>query len=104
LSGFVKQEDLPYFLRELTEGYRYIHPCVSPNKRDSQGLPLRLDWARYAARFEVLMDERTPDAPTARVRKQPCRCAAATLTRHCRLSPSGRRARLNVEIIHLEGR
>jgi len=33
LSGFAKQEDLPYFLCELADGCEYLHmPALAPTK------------------------------------------------------------------------
>jgi len=59
LSGFAKQEDLLYFLRELADGCQYLHlPILAPTKDILKDYRDVGDWERYAARFEQLMDER----------------------------------------------
>jgi uncharacterized protein (DUF488 family) len=59
LSGFAKQEDLAYFLSRLAGGCRYVHlPELAPTKEILDDFRADSDWARYAARFEALMDER----------------------------------------------
>lgn len=59
LSGFAKQEDLPYFLRELADGCEYIHaPLLAPTKEILKDYRADHDWPRYVFRFERLMDER----------------------------------------------
>jgi uncharacterized protein (DUF488 family) len=59
LAGFAKQEDLPYFLRELSNGCQYIHlPLLAPTKEILEDYRKDGDWLRYVERFESLMDER----------------------------------------------
>jgi uncharacterized protein (DUF488 family) len=59
LSGFAKQEDLPYFLSELAAGCQYIHiPELAPTKELLKDYRAGLDWGQYVERFEKLMDER----------------------------------------------
>ena len=59
LSGFAKQEDLPYFLSELAEGCQYVHrPELAPTKELLKDYRADGDWPRYVTRFEQLMDER----------------------------------------------
>ncbi len=59
LSGFAKQEDLPYFLRELAGGCGYVHlPELAPTKEILKQYREDGDWPAYVARFEQLMDER----------------------------------------------
>ena len=59
LSGFAKQENLPYFLRELAAGCQYVHlPILAPTKEILKDYRSDDDWPRYEARFEQLMDER----------------------------------------------
>ena len=59
LAGFAKQEDLPYFLRELSNGCRYTHlPLLAPTKEILEGYRNDGDWQRYVTCFESLMDER----------------------------------------------
>ena len=60
LSGFAKQEDLAYFLRELAGGCAYLHePLLAPTDEILKAYRADHDWARYAAEFERLMDERS---------------------------------------------
>ena len=59
LAGFARQEDLPYFLRELANGCAYEHrPELAPTKELLKTYRADGDWPRYVARFEALMDER----------------------------------------------
>ena len=66
LSGFAKQEDLPYFLSRLANGCRYIHlPELAPTKEILEDYRSGLSWTQYEQRFLALMDERLiPDALT----------------------------------------
>ncbi len=64
LSGFAKQEDLPYFLHELADGCGYVHlPMLAPTKEILKDYRDDGDWPRYVTRFEQLMDER--DVPNS---------------------------------------
>jgi uncharacterized protein (DUF488 family) len=59
LSGFARQDDLPYFLRELAGGCEYVHfPELAPTKEILDEYRKDKDWLRYVTRFELLMDER----------------------------------------------
>jgi uncharacterized protein (DUF488 family) len=59
LSGFAKQEDLPYFLTHLADGCEYLYlPELAPTKEILSEYRLDSDWARYERRFKRLMDER----------------------------------------------
>lgn len=59
LAGFARQENLPYFLRQLAEGCHYVHrPELAPTKEILKGYRADGDWPRYVACFEALMDER----------------------------------------------
>ena len=59
LSGFAKQDDLPYFLSRLADGCEYIHmPVLAPTEEILTDYRSDGDWLRYATRFEALMDER----------------------------------------------
>jgi uncharacterized protein (DUF488 family) len=59
LAGFAKKEDLPYFLRELSNGCLYTHlPLLAPTKEILEDYRADRDWSRYVERFERLMDER----------------------------------------------
>jgi len=64
LSGFARQDDLPYFLRALADGCTYLHlPELAPTKEILDEYRADGDWLRYVTRFEKLMDER--GIPTA---------------------------------------
>jgi uncharacterized protein (DUF488 family) len=59
LSGFARQEDLPYFLYELAGHCQYLYlPVLAPTKEIMRDYRQDGNWPRYAARFEALMDER----------------------------------------------
>ncbi|OGO31568.1 MAG: hypothetical protein A2Z16_04075 [Chloroflexi bacterium RBG_16_54_18] len=59
LSGFAKQEDLPYFLSRLADGCQYIHlPELAPTKEILEDYRSGLSWMQYEQRFQALMDER----------------------------------------------
>ena len=59
LSGFAKQEDLPYFLTHLADGCGYLHLAeLAPTKEILSEYRSDSDWARYERRFNQLMDER----------------------------------------------
>jgi len=59
LSGFAKQEDLPYFLKRLANNCQYVHlPDLAPTKEVLEAYRITSDWELYAKRFEALMDER----------------------------------------------
>jgi uncharacterized protein (DUF488 family) len=59
LSGFARQEDLPYFLSLLADGCAYAYmPELAPTKEILKEYRAGGDWPRYVARFEALMDER----------------------------------------------
>ena len=64
LSGFAKQDDLPYFLHELAGGCAYQHlPLLAPTKEILEGYRNDGDWLAYEKRFETLLDERgIPDS------------------------------------------
>jgi uncharacterized protein (DUF488 family) len=58
LAGFAKQEDLTYFLAHLLD-CEYGHMGVlAPTKEILSGYRRHHNWARYAERFEALMDQR----------------------------------------------
>ena len=59
LSGFAKQEDLPYFLSRLASGCQYVYmPELAPTKEILDDYRSGKDWPGYEARFLALMDER----------------------------------------------
>ncbi len=59
LSGFAKQADLAFFLRELC-GMDYVHmPVFSPTPAMFQGIrKLHRHWPTYEREFRALMEER----------------------------------------------
>lgn len=64
LSGFAKQDDLPYFLSKLAGDCQYIYlPELAPTREILEDYRKDSDWNRYMTRFETLMDER--DIPRA---------------------------------------
>ncbi len=59
LSGFARQEDLPYFLEELANHCRYIYmPVLAPTKEIMHAYRSSGDWLEYSRKFEDLLDER----------------------------------------------
>ncbi len=59
LSGFAKQNDLPYLLANLAANCRYVYqPELAPTKEILTDYRKNGDWQEYAVRFEALMDER----------------------------------------------
>ena len=59
LSGFARQEDLPYFLHELAGQCQYLYlPVLAPTEEMMKEYRKDGDWVRYASRFEALLDER----------------------------------------------
>ena len=59
LSGFAKQDDLPYFLTHLADGCSYLHlPELAPTKEILSDYRSDFDWARYERRFIKLLEER----------------------------------------------
>jgi uncharacterized protein (DUF488 family) len=63
LSGFAKQDDLPYFLARLADGCQYVYlPHLAPTKEILSDYRADSDWNRYFQRFEALMDERNVPA------------------------------------------
>jgi len=59
LSGFAKQDDLAWFLREIC-GIEYVHvPSLAPTQALlSDYRKKRIDWDTYEVRFLNLMNER----------------------------------------------
>jgi uncharacterized protein (DUF488 family) len=108
LSGFTKQEDLPYFLRELATGCQYTYlPALAPTKEILEDYRKDGDWLRYTERFQKLMSERlVPESlDRAMFEKTPCclLCSEATPEKcHRRLVAERLAASWpNLEIIHL---
>ena len=108
LSGFARQEDLPYFLRQLAAGCAYVHwPELAPTKEILKDYRADGDWPRYVARFEALLDERNIPAALERAEfeSQACclLCSEATPEQcHRRLVAERLAAHWpNVAIVHL---
>ncbi len=58
LSGFAKQQDLPYFLKRMLD-CEYSHwPTMAPNADILDTYRQDKDWAAYETRFKALLDER----------------------------------------------
>jgi len=108
LAGFAKQEDLPYFLRELAAGCMYVHmPELAPTKEILKDYHDDHDWSRYAHRFERLMDERNIPAQLDRAmfEQAPCclLCSEAT-PEQCHRRLVAERLTIHwpgIEVIHL---
>jgi uncharacterized protein (DUF488 family) len=108
LSGFARQEDLPYFLHELAGQcqYRYL-PVLAPTGEMMKEYRKDGDWVRYAARFEALMDERNIPAGLERSVFETatgCLLCSEASPEHChRRLVAERLARYwrDLEIIHL---
>jgi len=63
LSGFARQEDLPYFLNKLAGGCQYLYlPLLAPTRELLKEIRESGDWEHYVPRFEALMDERSVPA------------------------------------------
>ena len=108
LSGFARQEDLPYFLRLLADGCRYQHlPVLAPTRDLLKEYRADGDWGRYTERFEQLMDERGIPALLDRAEFEdgPCvlLCSEATPGQCHRRLVAERLAAAwpGVEIVHL---
>ena len=75
LSGFARQEDLPFFLSRLADGCAYQHlPQLAPTKEILKDYRADHDWGRYVGRFERLMDERGVPQSLARADFESVRC------------------------------
>lgn len=59
LAGFTKEQDLPYFLREIA-GIQYAHkPELAPTKDILDAYKKKeIDWSEYKKRFRLLLMER----------------------------------------------
>ncbi len=59
LSGFARQNDLPYLLTNLAANCQYVYmPELAPTKAILTDYRKNRDWQEYAERFEALMDQR----------------------------------------------
>ena len=108
LSGFARQEDLPFFLDELVDHCQYTHvPSLAPTKDLLHEYRGDGNWPRYMARFESLMDDRRIPAVLDRAEFENLAscllCSEATPQRcHRRLVAERLAAHWpDVEVIHL---
>jgi uncharacterized protein (DUF488 family) len=108
LSGFARQEDLPYFLQELAGHCKYLYlPVLAPTAEMMKEYRKDGDWVRYAARFEALLDERNIPAGLDRSIFESatgCLLCSESTPEHChRRLVAGRLARHwpDLEVIHL---
>ena len=108
LSGFAKQEDLPYFLERLANNCQYVRlPKLAPTQEILDEYRSNSDWELYAKRFEALMDERNIPAILNRFdfEEYPSclLCSEPTPTKCHRRLVAVRLASywMNVEIVHL---
>jgi len=108
LSGFAKQDDLPFFLHQLAGGCQYVHlPELAPTKGILDTYRADKNWQEYELRFEALMDQR--DIPNGLERVEfednvSCLlCSEATPEKCHRRLVAERLAKYwpDVEIIHL---
>ena len=108
LAGFAKKEDLPYFLRTLSNGCGYVHmPELAPGKELLVDYRKDGDWERYEARFQLLMDERSIPDSLDRALFETARCCllcSEATADHCHRRLVAERLATrwaDVQIIHL---
>jgi uncharacterized protein (DUF488 family) len=108
LSGFARQEDLPYFLHELAGQCQYLYlPVLAPTKEIMKEYREDGNWARYAARFEALMDERNIPAGLDRLIFETatgCLLCSESTPEHCHRRLEAERMAKHwpdLEVIHL---
>lgn len=108
LSGFAKQEDLPYFLKRLANDCQYVHtPDLAPSKEILDAYRSTSNWELYAKRFEALMDERNIPAILDRAEFETtlsCLLCSEATPEHCHRRLVAERLAshwTNVEIVHL---
>jgi len=108
LAGFAKQEDLPYFLRELSNGCQYTHmPLLAPTREILEDYREDHNWPSYVERFERLMEERDIPLSLDRAifeRERCCLLCSEALPGKCHrrlVVERMARAWKDVEIVHL---
>ena len=108
LSGFAKQDDLPFFLSKLADGCQYVHlPELAPTDEILNNYRSDHDWEKYAERFDQLMEERgIPDIlnPSDFEESSSCLLCSEPAAAHCHRRLVAERLASNwqnVEIIHL---
>jgi uncharacterized protein (DUF488 family) len=108
LAGFTKQDDLAYFLARLVDcDYSHME-VLAPTENILSDYRKDHNWARYAERFEALMDERNVPGcldKSAFEQKTCCMlCSEATPDRCHRRLVAERLAKHwpGLEIVHLQ--
>jgi uncharacterized protein (DUF488 family) len=108
LAGFAKQDDLPYFLRRLAAGCRYVHmPELAPAKDILADYRSDADWAAYETRFLALLDERRIPEMLSRAEFEAsvsCLLCSEPTPQHCHRRLVAERLAAHwpdVEIVHL---
>lgn len=108
LSGFAKQEDLPYFLFRLVDVCQYVYlPELAPTKEILNSYRSDSDWDRYVTHFEALMDERNIPETLERITFEPltsCLLCSEPLPEHCHRRLVAERIAAHwagVDVIHL---
>jgi uncharacterized protein (DUF488 family) len=107
LAGFAKEQDLPYFLRELVRAAYEHEPLLAPTQEMLDAYRKRKgSWEAYEREFSALIEERAIDralSPMAFARRTALLCSEAT-PEHChrRLVAEFLAERWpDVEIVHL---
>jgi uncharacterized protein (DUF488 family) len=108
LSGFARQADLPYFLHELAGQCQYLYlPLLAPTEEFMKEYRKDGDWARYATRYEALLDERNIPAALDRSMFETatnCLLCSEASPDHCHRRLAAQRLASHwpgLEIIHL---
>ncbi len=58
LAGFSKQENLPYFLKNLAACDYYYEPLLAPTKYLLSSYRKEKDWVAYEKRYTALLEDR----------------------------------------------
>ena len=108
LSGFAKQDDLPYFLDHLAVHCSYVHlPELAPSDEILHAYRENKDWPHYTAQFETLMDQRDIPARLERASfesQTSCLLCSEDTPEHCHRRLVAERLAAHwpdVEIVHL---
>ena len=108
LAGFAKKDDLPFFLRMLSNGCGYVHLLdLAPTKEILTDYRSNSDWERYTSRFQQLMDERNIPESLDHTLFETARCCllcSEATADHCHRRLVAERLAAhwpNVQIIHL---
>jgi uncharacterized protein (DUF488 family) len=107
LTGFSKQQDLPYFLLHLIHcNYRYL-PQLAPSDEILKAYRKHLDWDKYETAYLTLLeDRRIPESldRTLFEEKTCCLLCSEALPNHCHRRLAAERLAAywsDVEIVHL---